>query len=342
MDEVKLTFARFQCGRYFARQLDALRAFRGDYVSGGLLENLEVAGLLAPQIRLHYPDDVARRFWSLDHPEMKAKGTIEPDGARWDIAVELRNALYRWHRQYPYGPYAHPFESGEARYEAFFLRSPFGHCNSERERGVDVSNDVHPTFSNSSYEQTFYTTWQLLVATEIADCSVHFRINLADDEVRRAAWEAVGEGRAPGPTGRFAFRPVHAMRGFEKHARALDAVVLFAEERQRGLDLIVQNLPGRFRLSEEQNAVYQACRRDAAQEAVVRYQVNTAALVDLCRFLAERWCDWHRDGRPLIAGAYKAVLGEPLFCCVFVNTSASRKCVIGSVRLAAGSSRSSM
>ena len=73
MDEVKLTFARFQCGRYSARQLDALRAFRGDYVSGGLLENLEVAGLLAPQIRLHYPDDVARRFWSLDHPEMKAK-----------------------------------------------------------------------------------------------------------------------------------------------------------------------------------------------------------------------------------------------------------------------------
>ena len=215
-------------------------------------------------------------------------------------------------------------------------------ANLERERGVDVSNDVHPTLSDSSYEQTFYTTWQLLVATEIADCSVHFRINLADDEVRRAAWEAVGEGRAPGPTGRFAFRPVHAMRGFEKHARALDAVVLFAEERQRGLDLIVQNLPGRFRLSEEQNAVYQACRRDAAQEAVVRYQVNTAALVDLCRFLAERWCDWHRDGRPLIAGAYKAVLGEPLFCCVFVNTSASRKCVIGSVRLAAGSSRSSM
>ena len=75
------------------------------------------------------------------------------------------------------------------------------------------------------------------------------------------------------------------MRGFEKHARALDAVVLFAEERQRGLDLIVQNLPGRFRLSEEQNAVYQACRRDAAQEAVVRYQVNTAALVDPRRAL---------------------------------------------------------
>ena len=63
---------------------------------------------------------------------------------------------------------------------------------------MSVTTFILP-FPTLLYEQTFYTTWQLLVATEIADCSVHFRINLADDEVRRAAWEAVGEGRAPGP-----------------------------------------------------------------------------------------------------------------------------------------------
>jgi len=63
-----MQFARFMDASTFLRELDALRAFRGEYVGADLLERLEASGLLVPRLRIRLPEDVARRFWLEAHP----------------------------------------------------------------------------------------------------------------------------------------------------------------------------------------------------------------------------------------------------------------------------------
>src|SRR5258708_8223474 len=108
---MSLNFHRHMDAAEFARELEKLRAFRQAHVDAGLLESLEETGLLFPRIRTRYPDPVARRFW-LETPERQLNHATEPDGPRWESAVELTNRLYPWphHTAYrgPPHPPAHP------------------------------------------------------------------------------------------------------------------------------------------------------------------------------------------------------------------------------------------
>ena len=62
-----------------------------------MLEELEATRLLLPRLRLRFPDPVARRMWLESHGHMPRtlQQPVEPDGPRWEAAVDLSNALYR-------------------------------------------------------------------------------------------------------------------------------------------------------------------------------------------------------------------------------------------------------
>ena len=51
-------------------------------------------------------------------------------------------------------------------------------------------------------------------------------------------------------------------------------------------------------------------RSQAVSAAAGRYSISFDQLIQLCCFLAERWADWNRDGRSLIADEYKRYLGQ--------------------------------
>ena len=148
------------------------------------------------------------------------------------------------------------------------------------------------------------------MAAELADAGVHIRINLGDEAVFRRAREALEAGKLPEGSGpSYNFTPVHAARGFAKHQAALEAVVWFAEERWRVLsDIIKGQGGGRFRLSPAQSAQYEQDTKALSAVAVARFNADIDHLVAAIRFLAERWSEWNREGRPLIADAYQAVL----------------------------------
>lgn len=305
-----LGFSRFLDAKTFARELDSLRAFRGEFMGDSLLEGLEAARLVIPHTRIRYPDSVARRAWQENHEGMTVKGEVEPDGARWSATADLEAALHRWHHARVYGPSTHPLDDPESRFMQFVERPadlPFRRWNDMR---VDVSNDKYGKLFDGNNVSTFYTTWQLLLAAEVADMGIRCRVNLADPEIGPKALAAVDDGKLPAGHTSIYFSPAHAVRGFEKHRPALDAVVWFAEETSRALAEIVKPGAGRFQMTDAQTKLYDETRRQKALASSSKFAVETNALIELCRFLAGRWASWNRDGRPLVAEAYKDVLAK--------------------------------
>jgi hypothetical protein len=293
----------------FARELEKLRAFRRTYVGAGLLESLEEVGLVFPQVRIRYPDPIARRFWLESH-ERQLKHAVEPDGARWNSAVELSARLSRWRNHTVYGISSHPFDDPEPRFSEF-IQHPSGIAFEPWEdMRVDVSNELEPLLLDNHNFESYYSTWQLLQAAEVADAGIHFRINLANKGVARRAHDAIRDRMAPADNPSFNLMSVHVMRDFGKHQSALDAVVWFAEESDRALMEVVKLQGGRFRLNAEQDESYRSGIDEAARTSARRHEIRIDDLVLLCRFLSERWTDWNRDGRPLLAEAYKDMLGK--------------------------------
>ena len=89
-----MQFNRFMRANDFVRELDSLRAFRGEYMGTGLLESLDAARLLHPRIRIRYPDAIARRFWLEKHDHFRCQlGVVSPNPRKFQksrIALQKR------------------------------------------------------------------------------------------------------------------------------------------------------------------------------------------------------------------------------------------------------------
>nr|WP_319564920.1 hypothetical protein [uncultured Rhodoferax sp.] len=313
---IPMQFHRFMRAASFLSELAPLSAFRGEYMGTGLLESLEAAGLLHPQIRIRYPDAIARRFWleTHEHLQSQLKFPLEPDGERWDAAVDFSNALFRWSNYTVYGLSPHPLDDPDPRFGEFIQQPRDFPFERRIDRRVDVSGDVYAALFDDCNVEDYYSTWQVLFAAEVADSGVHIRLNLADKDISHITHESLDRGQIPdGASYSFNLLPVHAARDFEKHNQALDAVVWFAEERWRVLSTITANHDGgRYRLSSSESDQYDQASQDLASAAVDRFGIGTEELIALIRFLAKYWSEWDRDGRPRIADAYKEFLGQAI------------------------------
>jgi hypothetical protein len=188
-------FSRYMDTQQFARELESLRAYRSEYVGDGLLESLEVARLLIPRVRIRFPDPVARRFWAENHEWAgQLKEAVEPDGPRWDAAEELRNGIFRWSNHVVYGVSGHPLDDSDPRFAEFIVRPETMAFQPWLDMHVDVSNEAHSELFDSGNVGTYYSSWQVLVAAEVADAGVHFTVDLTDKDVARTAREALREG----------------------------------------------------------------------------------------------------------------------------------------------------
>jgi hypothetical protein len=302
-----MQFSRFMPARTFLHELGVLRAFRGEYMGDGLLESLDVSGLLLPRLRIRFPDPIARRFWLLSHSEVprSPKLRTEPDGPCWDAALAFDKAIHRSQNWIVYGLAPNPLDDPEERFRPFLERPSPESFVPHLDRRVDVSNDVEEALFADNCDDR-YCTWQLLLAAEQVEAGVTIRIDLEDEQRFKAVREAMEANRLPeGASFTYNFQPIHATREFKKHEKALDAIVWFAEERTRVLSNIVKGQGGRFRLTPEQGRQYDQDTQSLATAACSRFGVSTDGLIDLIRCFAKRWSDWKHDGRPLIADAYK-------------------------------------
>lgn len=310
LETIKLKIRRYLSAKDFSSDIRQIKAFRGAYYGENLLNSLEETGLLRPKLRLHWPDPVARRMWLEGHCCVGAlHEEIEPDGPRWEAAVALENSLFRASHRSVYGDTPHPFDEPDPAFAEFLQRPANQVYRPRRDRRVSVANETYPELFADCNIRDYYSGWQVLVAAEVADMGIHVRLNMADPETAEQARAALMNGNMPSGTIHELFAPARAMRGFQEHEAALDAIVWAEEEANHALGRIVRNNGGgRFWLTEDQANAYHQAQIETAHKGQEHCGVQPPAILDLCKFLAERWSDWDSEGRPLIAQAYKVYL----------------------------------
>jgi len=310
VSEARMGLQRYLTEDGFCDELKKLRVYPG-FVGIGLLEQLERAKLLTPILRRQLPETIARRLWLESHSEFVSQmhGAIEPDGSRWNAACALLNAEHKWAHARAHGASAHPFDDPAEEFLEFLARPAEAEFVPWNELRVDVSNDAYPKLFDSTYVRSFYSSWQLLLAAEVANAGVIFRVNLADDAEWSSTRTALDEGRIPSAWYSYSFLPIDAIRAFAKHQGTLDAVVWYSEECDRNLSELLRNQPGgRFRLTPQQTEREEKAREQLAEEVERREHVSSDDLVALCKYLAEQWAQWDGDRRPAVADAYRSVL----------------------------------
>jgi hypothetical protein len=308
-----MQFHRHMGAGSFIKELDKLRAYRSS-ANIRLLQTLEMERMLFPRLRLRYPDAAARRFWLHDHEHWGSRQmvrAVEPDGGTWDAAVDLHNALHKWNNSLAYGLTANPLDDLELRFAEFVQIPSATTFEAWENMRVDVSNDVETQLFDDRNVEHYYTIWQVLLAAELADAGVHMLINFGDSETFQQVHEALGESRVPdGARYSYNLMPARVMRDFGLHERALDAVVWFAEEQFRSLCEITKTKGGRYRLTDAEAAKYEQDSQVLSTQSAARFGIGVDDLVAAIKFLAGRWSDWKREGRPLIADAYQKFAGK--------------------------------
>ena len=306
-DRVHLKLRRYLTQDEFRRELLQLKAYRGSYHGDDLFDWLERTGLVRPVIRVAWPEPIARRWWHEGHDYVGAMNDpIETDGELLAAAGELSRALTRVGLRGAHGEAPHPLDDPQPAWATFIQREAEQAYTRRMDRRYSVGNARDPVLYDRGHVRDYYTAWQVLAAAEVADMGISFRLNMADDAARSAARAAIAEGRAPEGPAFELFAPAEALTGLRQHHAALDASVWSAEEGGIAFLHAARGLGGgRVRLGEVATAQYQADRVASARTAMVRHGVALKEVASLCRFLAERWVEWDREGRPLVAEAYR-------------------------------------
>ena len=306
---VDLKVRRYLNANEFTSGLKQLQAFRGTFVSNDLLEALESDGLIRPRLRLRWPDPIARRLWLEEHDGIDSlHEIIEPDGARWDAANNLVQAL---NNRCINSDAPHPFDDPDPMFAKFLQTAQDQEFLPHQDRKVSVSCNKYPELYDSGNVKDFYTGWQVLAAAEVADMGIHIRMNTSDSQVVEDMRSAVHEKRLPKGHTHLLYAPIRAMKGLVKHEATLDAIVWSVEEGSAALSRITGSQgSGRFRLTEDQDRQYREAQNDAARSGSRRYGVESSDVIAACQFLAQRWSDWNSEGRPLISDAYKIYLAS--------------------------------
>lgn len=306
-DRVNLKLRRYLSADDFRQQLRQLRAYRGSYHGDDLLDWFEQTGLVRPVLRLAWPQEIARRWWREGHEWAgEMRDPLEPDGARLEAAEALASALSRAGVRGARDDTPHPLDDPDPSWKPFLQREAEQSFTGRAERRFSVANARDTALYDRSHVRDFYSAWQVLVAAEIADMGIFFRLDMSDKAIAQATHEALRDGRAPDGPAFELFAPSRALRGLREHRAALDAAVWSSEEGDIAFLRAARGLgDGRIQLGEAASVSYHAGRIAAARAAMARYSCSTDDVLALCGFLGEQWIEWDREGRPLIAEAYK-------------------------------------
>lgn len=298
-----MRMSRYLDAKAFLDEVKALKVTHG-HVSDTVLERLEEQRSLIPRLRLHYPDPIERRWWAQGHEGHDVGGEHEPDGQRWDDANALEQARQNWRWEIDPTVTRHPLDDPEARFLPFIEHPAERPFVAWRDYRVTVNAEGAKPFYTSQTVVTYYSSWQLLQYAEVATMGVTALMNLFEF----TGWPSA-EAVAAAPQS-YSVMPIHAMRGFAEHRAALDAMVWFAEEATKGYEFATRAGHHRRLISAEEGAEIMRTRLWAAEQARVRHGVDDAQVLAANRFLFEQWAQWEGDGRPLIAGAYKAIAAQ--------------------------------
>ncbi|WP_417592730.1 hypothetical protein [Parasphingorhabdus sp.] len=284
-----------------------LRAYRGSFHGDDLFDWFESTGLITPILRLAWPEEIARRWWRENHEWAgEMRDPVAPDGDSLDAAESLDRALSRCGVRGAYDDTPHPLDDPDPSWAPFLQTQESQSFTPRSERRFSVGNARDDICYDSNHVRDFYTAWQVLAAAEIADMGIFFRVNMTDDAIADAAHKSIREGDTPDGPAFELFAPSRALRALREHRAPLDAAIWASEE--GGIAFLRAargHGGGRIQLSEAETAEYHMGRIAAARAAMARYDCSVEDVLAMCGFLGRQWMEWDREGRPLIAEAYK-------------------------------------
>jgi hypothetical protein len=299
----------------FASELTKLRVY-GFNVRQNDLENLERLRLVVPQYRIYYPDTVARRFYRESRIEQFATdqmtGDLETDGERWTAAVGLEDALHQSNKFHVYGRVDHPLLNPSADFAEFVQIPAALPFTAWEEFRVDVSTETKSAMWDNSHVRTYYSSWQLLLAAEVADVGIHIRCSLTDVELGlRTENYLLKEWLPNAPRSTSTTEAASTLFDFRSNEAILNAVDYFSDQANLALFEVTKNeSSGRFILQGQQLQNLRELEAAAAHSVMSDCSIDLDRAIALIKFLAERWAEWEGRDRPSVAGAYKQYLAR--------------------------------
>jgi hypothetical protein len=280
-------------------------------VHATVLERLEQQRILMPKIRLRYPDEIERRWYAKDRPgytRPKPFGPQEPNGPRWKAACALEKARQNrgwWQKDDPFGR-TDPLDSPKSEWKQFIqfpARRKFIPWTNFR---VSIEAKRGGPRWHTRTVVTYYTTWQLLLFIECHDMGTSYFGNTEDWD-----WNS---GKIPESWsgGGFRGQPIWSLRSFREFEKALDAVVWFNEEKRKNDQYVLNRtgLRGRRRTEDHERSEMESRSIELAKRCRTRFRVSYPQIIELLKFLCERWGDWERIGYQNHAKAYKSFIGN--------------------------------
>lgn len=270
------------------------------------MEYLERERILIPRLRLRYPDEIERRWFDDERYGWEPVGTREPDGERWDAACALeearQNANLRRQRADPLD-HPHPLDHPNREWRQFIQypkRRKFVTWDHFKVRVGEQNGDVR---FKADTVVTYYSSWQLLLILECQRMGVHFTGNT--DGWNWIEAEVPEHWRAS-----TSFEPIRALRKFAEFERQLDAVVWFTQEKHLNEYFVLRNASGRRIIEDDERDEME--RRTVALGRLCRerYQVSYPQIIELLKYLSQRWDHWHRIGCDNHAKAYKRFIAD--------------------------------
>lgn len=275
----------------------------------GVLEHLERQRIVVPRLRLRYPDAVERRWLDHERYGWTSTGRREPDGPRWEAACSLEEARQEApHRRRWHDPLLldHPLDRPKPQWLPFIQhpqRRRFVPWEDFRVRAGQ--QDGEPRYKSDTVV-TYYSTWQLLLFLECHQMGVRYIGNTTDWTWRDgilSEWHGYED-----------FAPVRALHDFATFQRQLDAVVWFAEEKAINDSYVLRNAGGGRRLVEEDESSEMERRAvEVLARCRSRFRVSYPQMIQLIRFLCQRWDHWYRIGYENHAKAYKEFLAQTIW-----------------------------
>ena len=300
--------SRYLDVKEFGRHLDRLRVI--DTPSDlGLLEFMEQERMLVPAWRIQYPDTVSRAWWKANHGDTgDMKQPIEACQDTLTRANAFETAFHHWHNTQVYGRSAYPLDDIDPAFQDFIYKPAERDFRPWEDFRVEVSCSVYPELYDTPYwNKSLYASWNILLYCEWQDVGLHIAGNFLDAGTFESAWNwknDAGRNELGNTFTHFRFGGIHEVKGLLKHPSALSALNWFAEEKRFALtDTTGWKNERRF-LTDEEQGRYQANRRDCARRSLQRHQIKVEEIIALIGFLSERWADFTRRGRPLIAAEY--------------------------------------
>ena len=242
------------------------------------------------------------------YPRPRPMGPKEPNGPRWKAACALERARQKQGQKCDCDPLteSNPLDSSKKEWRQFIQFPAKRNFVSWTDFRVRVDGKRSGPLWQDRTAVTYYSTWQLLLFLECHDMGTRFFGNTENWDWRSGQIPESWAG------GGIQFEPIRSLQSFRKFERVLDAIAWFAEERAKNDHYVLtrSGWRGRRPIDDQEHAEMETRSVKLARRCRTRFRASYPQVIEVIRFLCERWGDWECIGYQNHKKAYQTFISK--------------------------------